>query len=248
MHIQNTSEIDSPWTHWFFYGPMGSGKTTLASTFPKPLFLVPASESSELTLAGRDIDYVHIGRDENGLAIPAKKHLDATLLTLVRRHNASLDFWAKGRGEEAEREFPWQTVVMESCSHYCSAIEGEIANGKQMDQQKWGQLAQHMAHIQSTLRGLQVHAVFIAHDKISGEGSNVIGGPDLPGKTATRLPSACDVVSYCEAISSGKDTTYRAHFRQHRVYPARSRFKTMPAYVDDFDFAEIRQSIPILAK
>lgn len=244
--VQQTSQIDSPWTHWFFYGNSGSGKTTAASTFPSPLFLVPAAEGSELTLARAEqsYDYLKIGRDANGNPVKPRAHLDAILKELDDRHRKMREALANGDTAEADRVFPWQTIVFESMTHYCAMLQDEISqNGMQkMDQQRWGMISDHLRSLHSRLRMFDCHVVFTALSKVEGEEKAVEGLPDISGKMARMLPAACDAIGFCECVEGGgsKPTAvYRVHFRQHRVYLARTRFRDMPAVVEDFHFDDV---------
>jgi hypothetical protein len=245
LHIQNTREVMQPWIHCLFYGDSGSGKTTLASTFPDPLFVVPARERSELTLAGQDIPFVRVGIDENEKPLPPMKHMLTVLREIEKRHAAMGAAVIAGDEAAAAAHFPWQTLVFESLSHYVSDIQIEISGGRQMDQQGWGKLYDHMRELHMRLRALQCHVVFTSLAKVDGEGTAATGGPSLSGQTGKLLPSACDIVGYCVALErSNQDTNYQLYLKQHRVFPARSRFKTMPKYWENPSFAQFAPYIP----
>lgn len=245
--IRSTADITSPWTHWMFYGPTGSGKTSAAATFPTPLFLVPATEGSELTLAGaHDIPYIKLGRDADGNVIPIRQHLDAVLNMLEHEHTTMLQQLRAGSDVTA---FPWETIVIESMTHLCAMLQDDISqNGKiKMDQQRWGIMSDYLRTLHTRLRALQCHVVFTALAKVEGEeGAALEGAPDIPGKMSRLLPSACDAIGFCETSDPGgkNAAVYRIHFRQHRIYPARTRFRGMPAVVQDFHFEEIVKHLP----
>ncbi len=243
--VQSTKTIAAPWTHWFFYGPTGSGKTSAAATFPAPLFLVPANEGSELTLAGLDVPYIKLGRDTDGNPVPIRQSIDQVLNGLESAHAAMLKATDEAAAEAA---FPWQTIVVESMTHLCAMLQDDISqNGRiKMDQQKWGIMSDYLRTMHSRLRALQVHVVFTALAKTEGEGTELEGAPDLTGKMARLLPSACDAIGFCETLDGGGKNApvYQVHFRQHRVYPARTRFKGVPALVKNFDFERVQQYLP----
>lgn len=248
--IRSAASIVSPWTHWFLYGATGSGKTQAASTFPDPLFLVPAAEGSHLTLAGREIPYITLGRDANDEVIGIRDHLNGVLTMLERRHADMRKALTAGDEQAAFDAFPWQTVVLESMTHLCAMLQDDISqNGKiKMDQQRWGMMSDFLRSVHTRLRGLDCHVVFTALAKIEGEdGSTQEGCPDIPGKMSRLLPSACDAIGYCETregTSPKAPPTYTVHFRQHRVYPARVRFRGVPGSVQDFTFAAIEKYLP----
>lgn len=247
--LRSTSSHVSPWTHWLFYGPTGSGKTSAAATFPFPLFLVPAAEGSELTLADRDLPYVKLGLDANNNVVPVREHLNAVLTMLEVAQIKSRQLAARGDDDAALDAFPWETVVLESMTHLCAMLQDDISsNGKvKMDQQKWGIMSDFLRTVHTRLRNLDCHVVFTALAKVDGEeGSVVEGAPDITGKMARLLPSACDAIGYCETVDGGGKNApvYQVHFRQHRVYPARTRFKGVPGLVKNFTFEGILQYLP----
>lgn len=237
LHVESTLDIAQPWLHFFLYGDTGSGKTTAAATMPSPLFLVPASEGSELTLRGKDVDYVKIGRNAEGAPVDVRNHMNGVLTDLEKR---AAHYFA---GDQDA--LPWETVVVESLTHYCDMLVASISEDgrKQMDMQKWGLVATHLQHIHSRLRRLPVHVVFTALAQLKeNDGKQVVGMPAIQGSMATKLPSACDIIGYAEELppSRGAETpTYRIHFTKSGPYLARARFAGFPRFVDNFTFAQV---------
>lgn len=261
MQIMNTSALVSEFTSWFFYGKTRTGKTTAAATFPRPLFLQPASEDSIDTLAGMDVDYVIIKPeriaktgDSSVMAV-----MDGVLSDLEQRYEKADKLWntaagARERGEDEEAAelqakgdelFPWMTVVMESVSHYTDMVQEELTRHAQidMDQQKWGKLSAHMRSVHERLRNLNVHRVYISlvneiHDR---QGKLIKAEPLFPGSMSLRLPAACGGVVYFERRQGSPNDIYIAHFARTEVYSAGARYpklrdlkKQMP-----FDFDQI---------
>lgn len=241
MKIENTNDIKQPWIHACIYGDSGSGKTTAASTFPRPLFIVPAAEGSELSLRGRGIDFIKVGVDEHGRAHKSPtQHMNQILSDLENRYVRMIQM----KDEEA---FPWHTIVIESLTHYCDMIQDEISGGftKAIDQRGWGILSNHLRSIQSRLRKLDVHAVFIALAQLKDEDENgkKVGMPSITGAMAMRLPTACDIFAYSECIPGRTKEeitgTYRMHFVKRGPYMARVRFNEFPPHMDDFSYEKI---------
>lgn len=248
LELQNTNEITTPWTVWFLYGQTGAGKTTCASTFPAPLFLVPANEGSELSLRGKNLSFVRLGRRADGATVPVRAHFSEVLTELERRHAQMRQALAKGDEEVAHAAFPWQTIVVESLTHLGDMLVEDVSmNGtKKMDQQGWGLISSFLRTVHSRLRNLDCHVVYTALAKTSeSESGAVLGGPNLIGSTAEKLPSACDVIAYCEELPGSKpeQPRFRAHFRKHSYWVARSRFSTFPAHLDNFTFAQVEQHL-----
>ena len=231
MPARNAKDIVAPWTHWFLYGESGSGKTKSASTFPRPCFLVPYNEQSITTLRGMDVAYYEV-TGMKGDVTNGSGGLENILLELENEYYRD------------PNEFPYETVVLESISHYSDLVADELTRGGKvfMDQAKWGQFLSHFRNIQARLRKMEVHAVFTALAKVDkANDDTVIGGPLIQGQTALKLPSACDVIGYCEEIRSAKDSIYRMHLRRHKHFAAGSRFPAIPPQLDNFNFADIEK-------
>lgn len=229
-----------PWTAWFLYGPTGTGKTTAASTFPDPLFIVPANENSFVALLEREQAYTYltVGKDAStGASIKARQHMEEILEWLDARYRRAC------AGDE--KAFPWQTIVIESLTHYTDLVVEDLSDygKKQMDQAKWGHLSGHLRMLHDRLRALDVHIVYTALStvkEVKGHDASV-GLPNLTGQMAEKLPSACDVIGYCETLRAPKgESTYRVNFRRTGPFTARSRFSRLPAFVDNFSFHDVQ--------
>ena len=232
LGFKNAADMDDQWHHWFFYGATGSGKTTLASTFPRPVFILPKNEGSIVTLRGRDIPYYEVVDMDKTPLRDGVGSMSHVLDTLERAYYKDPD------------DFPFDTIVIESVSHYSDlVIEQLTAGGKlHMDQPKWGILTAHLRNIQSRLRNMEVNVVFTALDAVKEDDSGTtVGGPLIQGASAKKLPSSCDAIGYCEEVGGAKNKApkYRVHFRRKGVYVARGRLKGLPSEIDNFDFAEV---------
>jgi len=247
INIQNAQDLTSPWTSWFIYGATGSGKTSICATFPQPFFIVPANEKSINTLQGMNVQYVEVGK---------RNDMYQVLDFLEGRYNDMLRLMSQGDDTAANVAFPWQTIVVESISHYSDLVIEDLSQGgtKQMDYQQWGKLGSHLRTIQMRLRALDVHSLFTSLDKVSDDGQHA--GPLISGQMATKMPSACDYIVYCEAVGAtmkDKPAVYRAHFRQFGKFPARVRQSPVsakqhgafPPMIDNFHFDKISKFLGI---
>lgn len=227
----NAKDMSNPWAHWFFYGATGSGKTTLCATFPRPVFLVPFNEQSITTLRGRSIPY-YVVTDKDETKFDPKTGRGSM--------NHILDHLIRGYDRDPNA-FPFDTIVIESISHYADLVQEQLTRGGQkMDQQKWGFFLAHFRNIQARLRNIEVHVVFTALDRVEkDDGGQYYGGPLIPGQTGFKLPSACDVIGYCEEVGG----EYKVHFRKRRHFRARSRLAGVPPVVKNFNFQEIEKLI-----
>lgn len=224
--IQNAQKISEPYIHVFLYGHTGSSKTTSASSFPRPLFLVPKTEASILTLRGKDFDYIEIENTDQ--MVEALEH-----------------FWVLQQ-QKGAAALPFETLVFESLSHYCDMLTGEVfkkrAGDKKntaplptldlltkgaMQTQDWGVLRGHFLALQRMLKRLDCNVVYTAlADAPSSDGFKP-GNPLIQGAAKDLVPSACDIISYLE-VDAGE---YRAHSRERSHYYARTRFQAMPTTV-----------------
>lgn len=226
--VRSTADLEAPWTHWFFYGDTGSSKTTMAATFPAPVFLVTRAENSIVTLRKHDppVPYLIIDTPDE-----LEDFVDE-LLDIQTRKGAD--------------ELPYETIVIESMAHYIDVIIAGLTDGKRhgmMDKQRWGKLTAHINRMQAKLRALQVHAIYTSLVKRDTNDNGAVCGaaPMLSGQMAYKLPASCDVIGFCRVTEAKK---YRVHFRTYKaVYPARSRFPGLPEEMDDFAWAKVAQLI-----
>jgi hypothetical protein len=224
----NTENLEFPWTRWFIYGDTGSGKTTAASTFPRPLFLVPQSEMSITTLARKKFPYIQIVDKSS----PLKKGVGGMVDTLTQLEKMY---------ESDMNNFPYDTIVCESMTHYMELVQDELTEGNRtpMDVNKYGKLAAHIRNIHARLSDMQVHVVYTALGKWDEKSDK--GSPYLPGKTGDLLPSACEVYAYMTVKDQGKGNPplHIMHTRTHAGWKARTRLNRLPAEIRDFNFKQI---------
>lgn len=241
LSFKNAKTLQAPWTRWFFYGDTGTSKTSISATFPYPLFIVPQNEGSIVTLRGQDIPYYE-SCDMTSQVRSGVGGLNRILDEIELAYKTDI------------KNFPFETIVLDSLTHYCELAVEEISERgtKHMDTQKWGILASHFRNVHARLSNMQVHVVYTALAKIDKSDAGVItAGPAIQGAAATKLPSACEVVGYCEAIKRvHKDKTtgeeqpkstlqYLTHFKKRGFYPARTRFADIPDVMENFSFAEV---------
>jgi hypothetical protein len=230
------SLADGVWSTWFFYGDSGSGKTTLASSFPKPVFVVPRVEGSIETLRGMDFPYFEVTSAKPAAQDPLRDgagSMDAVISHLENVYKAAVN---------AGKQPPFDTIVQESLSHYNDLIVADLTqNGAlQMDQGKWGLQSNRLMGMHVRMRALDCHTVYTALAKLDiFEDKTKHGGPLLSGQPAAKLPAACATVGYVE-LHGGKQ--HRVHLTKYMHWHARSRFKRLPKVYDgpfDIFYSEI---------
>jgi hypothetical protein len=198
---------------------------------------VPRNEQSIMTLRGREIPYIEVGTPDE---------MNEAVSMLETQAALSARLLAQGKNDEAWAAFPWQTVAVESLSHYTDMIiealtgtSGGWQQGK-MDQQKWGHLSSHLRSLHTRLRALPIHIVYTALDEVKADENTkvVTGGALMSGGMKTKLPSACDAIGYCEVVNG----IGRVHFQRFKQFHARVRVPPgvqFPAHVDDFSWAKV---------
>lgn len=236
MTIQKSNTLDpvSPWTRWFFAGESGSGKTTAISTFPGELLIIePGNESSSTTLR------------ENGIEaevwqVFTMDDMEKAIADLMTRYDDML-----AGNEDA---FPWQTVVIESLTHYADLVIEALTNGyrEDMNQYKWGQLSFHIIGIHNRLVNLGAHLAYTSQVEFSEKDKKLV--PMLQGRARVIIPAACDAVGLCDVTArnikgKGNVVEYKTYFRTHRSFSARTRYNWVPQEIVNFDFTELYDSV-----
>jgi len=174
IQVINSSQMPAKPLHAFLYGPLRSGKTTLASTFPRPVFLSAGNEGGDTTLRFCNVDIIQINSSKDMKeAVP-----------YIQQNQA---------------KYGWRTVVIDSVTYYGDILIQEFTkNGERpMQQRDWGLLDLHLQKwLLATLRQMPFHVVWIALEKpIKGADGQIIGyEPMLYGQSAQKLPGACDLV------------------------------------------------------
>ena len=202
------------------------------------------NEKSINTLRGMNVPYTEV-KDRN-TTFAALDYLEAQYAAMVRLN-------AQGKYDDADKAFPYQTIVFESISHYSDLVQEDLTNrnAKPMDIQQWGRLASHLRTIQNRLRAMDVHSIFTSLDQTNEDGT--IGGPLISGQMKVKMPSACDYIGYFEAVTVSKKTTYNTHWRQYGKYLARVRQSPehaatvgeFPTVIPDFHFDKVKKFIGI---
>jgi hypothetical protein len=185
IKIHNTREMPPKPLHCFVYGPPRTGKTSLAASFPKPIFLSVGTEGGDATLRFYDV---------HSILIRSKQDM-----------KEAVDYIRAGA-----KNYGWRTVVIDSVTFYSDLIVQEITGGgeRPMRQPDWGILDLHLQKwLLPSLHELPLHVVWIALEQaLRGKDGEVRGiEPMLYGKTAAKLPAACDLIVRTDVIQQRVD-------------------------------------------
>lgn len=194
------------------YGDSGVGKTTLAASSPKPLFI--NIEGGEAALLGRE--------DISIIKVEDYRAVDKIYSFL----------------KSGDHEF--ETVIIDSLTELQKramdmVLEGE---GREMPHQgSWGQSMEYVRRTVRKFRDLNMHVIFIMGlaDRKDGMTGMTTEMPNLPGKLGQEIPSYLDILGYMTMSIDAKTKTYS---RNLRVQPsarwrAKDRTGTLGAVITE---------------
>ncbi len=172
------------------YGKAGTGKTTLAATFPGPILFIDCSEKG--TDSVRDVENVDVLRAESWDEIDdlywflkKEKHGYKTVVvdTMSQAQDLRILKVHQDKGQEIER--------------------GQLGNWGSMKKQDWGTVSSALKTFVISMRDLpNINVIFIAHDRVFGgeeeEDETVIQpsvGPRLMPSVATVMNGAVSIIA-----------------------------------------------------
>ncbi len=218
LHISSTKEASSPRATVLLYGDNGSGKTTFASTWPNPVFLVPWISRGEMkSLSDDDFPVIYFDSLKE-----QTKLLCRAVLTGEMRCN---------------------TIVVDNLTAIQMALEEEIkrtGNRDKMNWDDWGKFLSVFQNLLASLHKLPPHVIWITHQKIVKiDEDRSTGGYTLAGKSKELIPNFVDMILHTVASDlHAAGTKYRLHLRGHeiwtcRVRSPRGRSVQYPAFIED---------------
>lgn len=211
------------------YGGSGTGKTTFASTFPKPYFF--DFDGGVLSLRGRDVEYdtytdVYKGKE--------------------RVKSAWKDFQAKK--DDLDK---YETIVIDSITtleDYAMTELLELNKRTEPTLHEWGRLVSWMRNFLAVINGYDKHVVVIAHeemlkDEITGEVwiRPLVVGKKLPQE----MPLFFDEVYRSVATKSRQpdaDVSYNILTKASEKYICKSRLGVLKD-VEVADYKSIMNKI-----
>ena len=222
---RNTNDPIQKFLRVFLMGSTRSGKTLGASTFPRPIFIVPPSEDSWKSLTGMGFPYVVLGEtNPKQVLTDLRSVLDAMKVAAGEAH-------AKKNPALFHERFG-ETVVVESLSHLGDAILTQITDSGrvQADRATWGVIRAHLLNLRDVVFSFPAHVVFTALTQIKTDekGNVVSAGPRISGQAAELIPSSCDLVGITEQ-TAGVPPRWQVHFQRFGPYDGGSRLRGMGA-------------------
>lgn len=219
--ITTTNEVrDAAWLKFLFYGKPGAGKTHLASTFPKPLFVIQDGTQGELrTISDTPFTMIAVNKMQEFIDVVS---------------------WIS---EQVEKKNPIGnyvplTIVIDKWTTFQQFWESEIIDARRrekpnadpyMAKRDWGLMLNVAAHAITFLHRLDCHIVHLADayektvtTKVSGrETSKMVGGVSLVGGAQGMIDSRSNVLAYLEQRSKVSGAEFFAYLRAHEHWNCR---------------------------
>lgn len=198
-----------------FYGRSGTGKTTLAGSFPAPVVLLDISEKGT----------------DSVIDIPGMM-----VLKVENWEDFETMYWFLRAGHH-----PYQTVVVDTVTmlqkfarEYILEQNGKDKTG-QMNRNLWGQVASLLTAWFINYRDLPMHTVFLAQDRNTTEEGNegedqIIQeiGPRLSPSVAAALTAAVKIIGQCYIKEFARVTP---EGKQEKTYSFRLRIGPHSLYL-----------------
>lgn len=164
-----TSESSSKYLNMLVYGRSGVGKTYLAGTGPKPVYIIDCDKG---TMSLADSEEVYFER--------------VTTLDEILSRVSYLQ-----KGFKADPDF-YKVVVFDNLSEGQQLILHSLTGGKQPEIRDWGNILTTMSALIRDIRDLPCHKLWIAQQYTGKDG---IISPALSGSISSKIPEYFDVVA-----------------------------------------------------
>lgn len=176
IQIIRSTEQKEPRLVMTVYGPGGVGKTTLAATAPKPIFIDSEEGSKALGARGIDVPIINVKSWKDvGEAFALIK--DST---------------------------DYQTVVIDPVDRFLDLLMDEVKNGGDMNLKKFGEVKDRMKRFIWAVKGCGKHVVFVAHEAKAKDDDQQLRSPLLHVNLSDELVNLCDVVGHLRVDAEGK--------------------------------------------
>ena len=180
--LKNTGDLSTNGLKVLVYGQAGAGKTSLASTLPKPVVL--SAEGGLLSLKDNNIPFIEIG-------------------SIADLHEAYA--WVKESND-------FESVVLDSISEIAEVVLAHEKKVNKDGRAAYGEMDVQLSEIIRAFRDLQLHVLMTAKlEKQQDEMGRMLYFPSLPGnKTAQKLPYFFDEVLALRVEKDDQGNTQRA--------------------------------------
>jgi len=174
--ILKASELQRQITiNMLIYGAPGVGKTTFASTAPKPLII--DLENGSLALVGKNVDIAQVDTLQDAREA-IKYALEHGYQTVVID---SITRYAELLLDEILRENKRETARI----------------------QDWGEGVKRIKKLIWTLQGKSINTIFVALETEEKDEDSLVKRPAVPGQLKTAIPAIVDIVGYMRVLKDG---------------------------------------------
>lgn len=185
INIDSPTEENAkaPRNTYCVYGPTGSGKTTFAGTFPRPVFLSDTSESGYESLRGITDDVLF----EPGVR--------PIVLGIERMNDMAI---ARDVLTPFIQSGMVQTIVKDSLTFYADLYLNylfEIHTGAGDNLKVYGALGRHLRDLRVKTHALGCNVVSLCLAADPNE-DQPVGQPLIPGKEGSKYGAGCDYLLY----------------------------------------------------
>jgi hypothetical protein len=180
-----------PVNTFLIYGDSRSGKTTLAASFPRPLFLADASEGGWDSIANMTDD----------------QYFEPTVKPLVWAIEKMNDMAeARAKALPLIQAGRVKTIVIDSISFYADLYLNYLIalQTKRDTRAAYGDLGLHLRDLRVQLHGLGCNVVWLALAR-SPEPDDPMGRPMIPGQQADKLMAGCHYIMYARHYQERKN-------------------------------------------
>lgn len=199
------------------YGDTGAGKTTMATTFPKPILFFDC-DRGEQTYAGMDgVDY-----------IPYQEDPTTRRPTVWKKFSQDIHEAATSEEKYATYVVDSSTTLLDFAIADILGVQGGSSITEGLSLAQWGTLTNRFSELFRTLRSYPGHVVVTGHTQVFQDDltREVIYLTNMVGKKfAKKLPLFFGEVYRCflERNEDG-DPVYMVQTQKDERYPARSQF------------------------
>lgn len=158
------------------YGPGGVGKSTLATTAPKPVFIDAENGTKAFGIRGIDVPVAHVKSWED-----------------VRQA------WAVILENPA-----YETVVIDPIGKFLDLLIEQVSAGGEMNMRKWGEAKKLMYKFISVVKDSGKHVVFVAHEDKDKDEDVQLRRPMLAANLSQPLVDMSDVVGHLRVDANGE--------------------------------------------
>lgn len=198
--IKTVASIKKP-RSWAIYGRAGTGKTTLAGTFPGPILLVDVKDEgtdSVSDVKGLDVFEVETSDDLDELYWYLKEnpkgYKTVAIDTVTQLQQIRVEEVGESKGLKGKQAGDWGTLT----------------------KQDWGSIASWLKKVITDFRGLDMEVVFLAQDRVFNVGDEESDAGALDPEVGPRLSPS--VMSHlCAAVHMVGHTFIREKVTQKKV-------------------------------